>query len=176
MITSVTSMRLWSLHPSVLDRVGLVALWREGLLAQKVLLGQTNGYRFHPQLERFRASKNPVAAISTYLWAVVDEANARGYQFDASKIATRRRAVSIPVTQGQLEFERKHLWRKLWVRDRARFRMLNAASLLPHPVLRVVAGGAEPWEVDTAVAEPPPRCKKQVASGSRALRSPKLRL
>src|SRR5262245_48723041 len=98
-------MRLWSLHPSILDRVGLVALWREGLLAQKVLLGQTKGYRFHPQLERFRASKNPVATISTYLWGIVDEATARGYNFDASKIAVKRRRASIPVAQGQLEFE-----------------------------------------------------------------------
>jgi len=30
-------MRLWSLHPRYLDAKGLVALWREGLLAQKVL-------------------------------------------------------------------------------------------------------------------------------------------
>ncbi len=139
-------MRLWSLHPSLLDRVGLVALWREGLLAQKVLLGQTDGYRHHPQLERFRASENPVVAIGTYLWAVVDEARARGYNFDASKIATRRHAVSIPVTQGQLEFERVHLRRKLRVRDRARFRMLNASRVIPHPMLRVVAGGVERWE------------------------------
>src|SRR5579884_933204 len=106
-------MRLWSLHPSVLDTKGLVALWREGLLAQKVLLGQTKGYRFHPQLERFRATSNPVAAISTYLWAVVDEARERGYSFDASKIAMRRRAISITVTRGQLEFEHEHLCSKL---------------------------------------------------------------
>lgn len=31
-------MRLWSLHPSYLDRAGLLAVWREGLLAQSVLL------------------------------------------------------------------------------------------------------------------------------------------
>ena len=34
-------MRLWSLHPKYLDARGLVALWREGLLAQAVLKGQT---------------------------------------------------------------------------------------------------------------------------------------
>lgn len=140
-------MRLWSLHPSVLDAAGLVALWREGLLAQKVLLGQTKGYRFHPQLERFRASKSPVAAISTYLWAVVDEASARGYNFDATKIAMRRQALAIPVTLGQLEFEREHLKRKLRVRDRAKYRLLSATRIRPHPMLRVVTGGPEPWEV-----------------------------
>lgn len=140
-------MRLWSLHPSLLDAKGLVALWREGLLAQKVLLGQTIGYRFHPQLDRFRATRNPVAAISAYLWAVVDEAAARGYQFDASKIALRRRRIAaIPVTQGQLEFEREHLKRKLRVRDASRLRLLRGAGLKAHPLLRVVPGGVEPWE------------------------------
>src|SRR5580658_7216087 len=139
-------MRLWSLHPSALDRQGLVAVWREGLLAQKVLLGQTKGYRFHPQLQRFRASKNPTATIGTYLWAVLDEAKSRGYNFDAAKIATERLLVSIPVTQGQLDFERQHLMKKLRIRDQARFRILGAATARPHPMLRVVAGGLEPWE------------------------------
>src|SRR6266699_2305732 len=140
-------MRLWSLHPSLLDAAGLVALWREGLLAQKVLLGQTTGYRFHPQLERFRATRNPVATISTYLWDVIDEAKARGYHFDASKIATARHAISIPVTKGQLEFECKHLRRKLVVRNRAMARMLSATVLRPHPMLRVVCGAREDWEI-----------------------------
>ena len=139
-------MRLWSLHPSLLDRKGLIALWREGLLAQRVLRGQTNGYRFHPQLRRFQASKNPVAAISTYLWAVVDEARVRGYNFDASRIMGKRRRISIPVTKGQLEFEREHLKRKLQVRDQAMAYTLSAARLRPHPMLRVVAGDIEPWE------------------------------
>jgi hypothetical protein len=57
-------MRLWSLHPCYLDRQGLLALWREALLAQKMLQGQTRGYRFHPQLERFRAQSDPSAAIA----------------------------------------------------------------------------------------------------------------
>ena len=139
-------MRLWSLHPSLLDRMGLLALWRESLLAQKVLLGKTTGYRFHPQLKRFQASQNPVAAISTYLWAVVDEARVRGYTFDASKIAMRRRGILIPVTRGQLEFEREHLRKKLQLRDQRRASALSAARLRPHPMLRVVAGDIEPWE------------------------------
>ena len=49
-------MRIWSLHPQYLDRQGLTAAWREGLLAQKVLTGTTKGYRNHPQLRRFRAA------------------------------------------------------------------------------------------------------------------------
>jgi hypothetical protein len=140
-------MRLWSLHPSLLDRAGLCALWREGLLAQKVLLGETTGYRAHPQLRRFREAKDPIAAIGAYLWAVVEEAEARGYRFDASKIVEKKRGVSMRVTEGQLEFELKHLSRKLRRRDPAGLRVLRGAELRPHPMLRVVAGEVEDWEV-----------------------------
>lgn len=140
-------MRLWSLHPSLLDRMGLLALWLEGLLAQKVLLGQTKGYRFHPQLKRFQRTKHPVGAISTYLWAVVDEAAARGYTFDTTKIAANRRAFRICVTQGQLEFEREHLRKKLRLRDRVKADALSRLKLKPHPIMRVIAGSVEPWEV-----------------------------
>ncbi|GAB4325258.1 MAG: hypothetical protein Kow0059_21220 [Candidatus Sumerlaeia bacterium] len=79
-------MRLWSLHPRYLDTRGLVALWREGLLAKAVLEGKTRGYRAHPQLRRFRQAGDPVGAISAYLWAVFEEGRARGYRFDAGKL------------------------------------------------------------------------------------------
>jgi len=144
---AIEKMRLWSLHPSLLDRMGLLALWREGLLAQKVLLEQTKGYRFHPQLKRFQAVENPVGAISTYLWAVVDEARDRGYTFDASKIAMRRRGIRISVTEGQLEFERGHLRNKLRLRDKGRAGLLSTEKVKPHPMMRVIAGDIEPWEV-----------------------------
>ena len=92
-------MRLWSLHPSLLDQKGLVALWREALLAQKVLQGKTKGYRYHPQLQRFRQSKTPLTTISAYLWAVHDEASRRGYSFDSSKIARKRTPRTLTVSQ-----------------------------------------------------------------------------
>jgi Pyrimidine dimer DNA glycosylase len=140
-------MRLWSLHPSLLDPKGLVALWREALLAQKVLQGKTSGYRFHPQLHRFRESAEPLAAISTYLRAVHDEAVRRGYAFDASKIAVECRARSLSVTRGQLAFERKHLEEKLRQRDPKRFRVLcRSRKVTVHPLFVVVAGKIEPWE------------------------------
>src|SRR5262245_61058665 len=91
-------MRLLSLHPSLLDRAGLVALWREGLLAQKVLLGKTKGYRLHPQLARFRAASDSVAAIATCLWAVRREATARGYKFNLANIVRKQSPISLTVT------------------------------------------------------------------------------
>src|SRR5688500_4752198 len=106
-------MRLWSLHPRYLDPQGLVALWREALLARAVLRGQTKGYRFHPQLARFRAHATPRAAISAYLHAVHGEATARGYAFDRSKVGPVRAVGAIAVTRGQLDYEWTHLLRKL---------------------------------------------------------------
>ncbi len=71
-------MRLWSLHPSILDRAALVACWREALLAQKVLAGETRGYTRHPQLERFRASPEPLDAIGHFLGELRAEATSAG--------------------------------------------------------------------------------------------------
>jgi hypothetical protein len=140
-------MRLWSLHPSLLDQKGLVALWREALLAQMVLQGKTIGYRSHPQLRRFRKSKTPVTTISAYLWAVHDEATQQGYSFDSSKIARNRRPRTLTVTQGQLDFELGHLKGKLRLRDPGRYRELRRLrEITAHPLLRVVAGEIEPWE------------------------------
>lgn len=79
-------MRLWSLHPVYLDSKGLVAGWREALLAQKVLRGATHGYRSHPQLQRFKEAPDPQAAMSAFLRGLQEEATRRGYNFDAGKI------------------------------------------------------------------------------------------
>ena len=83
-------MRLWTIHPKHLDAKGLVALWREALLAQKVLQGGTRGYRHHPQLRRFLATSRPAAALARYLAAVHEESVRRGYHFDAAKIGPDR--------------------------------------------------------------------------------------
>lgn len=79
-------MRIWSLHPCLLDRRALVACWRETLLAQKVLRGLTRGYTNHPQLIRFRAHPQPLEAVAAYLSGLVDEADSRGYSFNRALI------------------------------------------------------------------------------------------
>jgi hypothetical protein len=140
-------MRLWSLHPSLLDRIGLVALWREALLAQKVLLGATEGYRHHPQLERFRMSRNPARTIAAYLWAVADEAKERGYDFNVSKITTRRRRISVPVTTGQLAYELAHLKQKLRSRDPNQLHLVEKCEQVEaNPTFKKVEGPIASWE------------------------------
>lgn len=140
-------MRLWSLHPRYLDTAGLTACWREGLLARAVLAGRTTGYRRHPQLDRFRACADPVAAIDTYLAAVLAEACRRGYRFDAAKIGPGDGSLKLPVTQGQLACEFEHLKAKMKRRSPERFIFLAAEETVePHPLFTPVAGGIEPWE------------------------------
>ncbi len=140
-------MRLWSLHPRVLDAKGLVALWREGLLAYAVLSGRARGYSYHPQLERFKNHPHPLAAIRTYLHSVCDEADRRGYRFDRSKIGSRAITTKIQVSTGQLEYEFKHLKKKLRTRDPAWYdRIRSLERLKCHPLFIAVSGGIEPWE------------------------------
>lgn len=140
-------MRLWSLHPRYLDARGLVALWREGLLAQKVLAGATCGYRHHPQLLRFRAQPNVTGAIAAYLHGVLHEAERRGYRFDADKIGPCAAGTRMTVTRGQVDYELAHLRAKLALRDPAALQRIAAVEEPEaHPLFEVVAGGIEAWE------------------------------
>ena len=140
-------MRLWSVHPRYLDPQGLVALWREGLLARAVLRGRTTGYRHHPQLQRFKLHRRPGSAISSYLRAVHAEATMRGYAFDPTKVGPARTGVRIPVTEGQIAFEWEHLLRKLSVRSPARYRQWRSVrSPECHPLMRRHPGAVEAWE------------------------------
>ena len=139
-------MRLWSLHPRYLDRQGLVALWREALLAQAVIAGRTRGYRHHPQLRRFLAAAAPAEAIAAYLGGVLEEAVRRGYRFDAGKIGGGGDA-RLTVTRGQLDYEWRHLCAKLARRSPQWLAGLPAAGKpAPHPLFRAVAGGIADWE------------------------------
>ncbi len=140
-------MRIWTLHPRYLDPRGLVALWREALLAQKVLRGLTVGYTAHPQLLRFRAEPDPVAAIASYLAGVEEEARRRGYRFDAAKIGRSRSTRQMTETLGQFEHEWQHLQRKLITRHPEQFKRLNEVSApQPHPLFKLVPGAVRSWE------------------------------
>lgn len=140
-------MRLWSLHPKYLDAAGLVALWREGLLGRAVLQGATRGYRHHPQLERFRAAKDPLLAIEAYLAGVFREARRRGFCFDPAKVDLSARCGRLPVTFGQLGLERALLLRKLARRSPDKAAPLRSENPpRPHPLFRPVPGPRASWE------------------------------
>jgi hypothetical protein len=140
-------MRIWTLHPQYLDPQGLVALWRETLLARAVLNGDTHGYRNHPQLERFKAHALPLAAIDVYLAAVHEESLARGYSFDRRKIGAVQKVDLIPVTSGQVMYEWQHLLEKMSNRNPALYeKWQNIEKPKCHPLFRVKAGGVESWE------------------------------
>lgn len=155
-------MRLWSIHPSLLDRQGLIACWRESLLAQAVLLGRTRGYTRHPQLERFRAHPEPESAVGAYLAHLHAEAQQRGYRFNAARIAhppvpvellgndptaATGTVTPISVSTGQLIYEREHLRAKLALRSRHLLENVTREGVpAAHPLFLVVEGGVEPWE------------------------------
>lgn len=140
-------MRIWTLHPQYLDPQGLVALWRETLLARAVLNGDTRGYRNHPQLERFKAHAFPLQAIDVYLAAVHDESLARGYKFDRSKIGPVQKNEFIPATSGQIMYEWQHLLEKLSNRNPALHEKWRNVTLPEsHPLFVVKKGEVESWE------------------------------
>ena len=142
-------MRLWSLHPRALDARGLVACWREALLAQKVLQGTTKGFRNHPQLDRFKALPAPLPAVGAYLSVLADEAQRRGYRFNRGLIVAPPTAVTalVDVTTGQIDYERWLLAAKC--RERAGVpEGFGPADIdpAPHPLFETVPGPIEPWE------------------------------
>lgn len=141
-------MRLWSLHPEYLDTKGLVALWRESLLAQRVLAGKTVGYRHHPQLIRFQSAADPKGVIARYLEVVAQEADRRGYNFDKTKITGRISDEKLRVARGQIEYEVQHLLKKLSIRDPEKYVVLKSVlNVEVHPLFEVEEGGVESWEI-----------------------------
>jgi hypothetical protein len=138
--------RLWTLHPRYLDPQGLVALWREALLARAVLRGETRGYKQHPQLERFKAHPSPRLAINAYLMAVHAEATSRGYAFDRSKIGQVRAVEPIAASSGQIDYEWEHLLRKLAARSPALFERWRGEAPECHPLFLARPGPVATWE------------------------------
>jgi hypothetical protein len=139
--------RLWTIHPKYLDAKGLVGLWREALLAQAVLKGETKGYKRHPQLVRFRQSGTPIKSIAAYLRIVHAEGIRRGFKFDIGKIARGGQVERMSVMRGQVEYEWDHLMAKLIKRDPQRFGDLSPVRrIAPHPLFKIVPGGVEDWE------------------------------
>jgi hypothetical protein len=141
-------MRIWSLHPKYLDTKGLVALWRETLLAKKVLENKTKGYKNHPQLDRFKNAKNPLDAINQYLSEVHKDACRRKYNFNREKINWDFKKSKLKVTKGQLEYEKNHLLNKLKSRDVEKFKEIRKLrSFETHSLFEIAEGEIEEWEI-----------------------------
>lgn len=140
-------MRIWSIHPKYLDSKGLVALWRETLLAKNVLEGKTKGYINHPQLIRFSAAKKPLDCINFYLATVWKEAKKRNYNFNEDKFEAISEIEKMSVTNVQMAYEKTHLLNKLQQRDEKKYaEVRDLKNFEPHPLFMVVEGELEPWE------------------------------
>lgn len=140
-------MRLWSISTIYLDRVGLVALWREALLARAVLKGETRGYKNHPQLVRFKQLKDPISGINAYLETVYEESQKRKYKFSENKLEKTDFKEKINVSKGQINFEFNHLLNKLKTRDKGRYKQLkNRKTIGPNCLFEVKDGDIDIWE------------------------------
>lgn len=141
-------MRIWSIHPAYLDTKGLVALWRETLLAKNVLEGNTKGYKNHPQLIRFKNAENPIQLINQYLSVVFQESLKRGFNFNKDKFNIDFQPQKLTVTQGQLNYEMQHLLNKLKNRDPQKYKeVFHHKNIVPHPIFEVIEGPIESWEI-----------------------------
>lgn len=141
-------MRIWSIHPEYLDTKGLVAAWREGLLAKKVLERKTRGYTNHPQLYRFHRSEDCLALITRYLYSLYSEAERRNFNFDLSKIEPPGNPYrKISVNSEQITYEFCLLLFKLQKRDVVKYNEIRETrSIEVNPVFTETAGGIEDWE------------------------------
>jgi hypothetical protein len=134
------TLRLWTVNPKYLDVKGLVALWRESLLAQKVLRSKTKGWKRHPQLDRFKKHPDPVSAIGFYLYCIYEEGKRRGHDFKKEKIY--RDSINVPVIKVSREWvllEFEQLKQKLKKRGRERYKqLLEVKEIELHPIFRYV--------------------------------------
>lgn len=147
-------MRIWSIHPKYLDTKGLVAAWREALLARKVLEGKTKGYKDHPQLYRFKLQIDPLFMIEKYLLTLFDESIKRNYRFDKSKIKVigTKEDARVPVTSGQIRYEFELLKWKLSGRDIVKLQEISMITdIVPNSIFEVVDGDIEEWERSIAL-------------------------
>lgn len=141
-------MRIWSLHPSYLDWMGLGAQWREALLAQKVTEGKTKGWKNHPQLDRFKYHPKPMEAVGYYLKGIHDESLTRRYKYNYSKILYPDSVVDlINLSQDQLQYEFDLLQERLKKRTPEKYEENRGIKeLRAHSLFKVIPGLPEKWE------------------------------
>ena len=138
-------MRLWSIDFGYLDSKGLVALWREALLAKKVLQGKTSAYKNHPQLNRFKNLE--IKFINIYIYFIYKESCSRGYCFDKRNVVKPFTEKKINVSSGQLEYEFNHLKRKLKIRNKSKYKeLLKVKRIKACPLFKIIKGRIEDWE------------------------------
>lgn len=142
-------MRLWSVRFDYLDNIGLIALWREALLAKSVLELKTKGYKNHPQLIRFKNFKYPLKAINTYLFYIFKESEIRNFNFDLAKIeySAIDLSIKIPITQGQLNYELNLIKFKLKKRTPKYYEKIKDIRIAqPNDLFYATQGEIEIWE------------------------------
>jgi hypothetical protein len=116
-------------------------------LAQKVLYGETEGYRNHPQLIRFKKHPVPEQAMASYLREIWRESKRRGYRFNDQKIRAQDTHEKISVPRAQLKHEFALLRARLQNRSPDQYqKLLSIQEIETHPIFELVEGTVEDWE------------------------------
>jgi hypothetical protein len=163
-------MRLWSLHPSLLDSFGLAQLWLDCLKAQKLL--EEIPFRTDiPELLRFSRYTASLDVLAWYIEGVWNEAKRRNLNFcfnrnyihlpvNINNINEKKgveikppKSIQIPVTDGQLWFEYRKLLSQLEHRDPVMYNILlsfdDMNGLPPvHPLFKDIQGNIETWDIE----------------------------
>jgi len=151
-------MRLWSLHPKLLDWNGLQGQWKEAIEAQNILMGKSAFHSpKHPQLIRFWNHPYPIRAITYYLFCVWSESIDRGYGYNEDLILKKEdpyifNIPLIKVTRKQLEYEWNLLKAKFTTRKNLKLspflqdKDLDLIEPFAHSLFEVVDGEIEEWE------------------------------
>lgn len=153
-------MRLWSLHPSYLDKQALQVCWADALQAleyykqeRAYMKGITNDLSpyFYPCLDRFRMTGSPIAHITNYLHGLCDESERRNTPFGRAKLPEFTPGLRLKVTDGQIAREEKLLLLQLNRRKQTQLWMdlFVAEYVQPHPLFEIVSGPVEPWETSS---------------------------
>lgn len=119
-------MRLLSIHPKYLDKHALIALWREGLLAQKALSDGASVGKDSVHLVNFKNKANPVRAIGSYLSFVAAEGAKQGCRLNHERILHPNfdnGFMEADAEQMVVEFEQ--LKARLKMRDKPKFKTLK---------------------------------------------------
>ena len=141
--------RIWSLHPKYLDGIEIFFLWRNCIMAKKILDGTEKVNRKFPHLARFESSSNPIGAINIYLSEVYKIASTHGKNFKLDKFDDSFKDISLNVTKGQMEYEVELFKKKLRNRSSDTNALIFKIKIIePNPLFKVVEGNKEAWDIE----------------------------
>lgn len=130
-------MRIWLVHPELLDRMGFLGMWREAIMAKNALTRERHGYQNHPALNIFKNTPWPVQAVNTYLHHLFKESINRGYNFNQKYLSDSLSEKKITISKDELTEDFNELQKRLSERAPDKYRENLGAEVIAHPLFEV---------------------------------------